>query len=980
MYRSSLRRRNSRLQVPAAQAPGIFRHNGEFTPARFAVSLLAVLLLGGCDPPPHTLPRELKPSFAGITVLPQVYFQGATIPGPALPAALGGDAPLRYALDPAPPPGLTFDAATRVISGTPTETIGPTEFTYTAIDADSDTATLNFTMSVSTISLDSGATELAEWNDPGVAVTVTVSEPPPLAVEVTLEASGTAAPGGDFEFDSSPGSDSVFNGPPDSDSGEDSASVQVVIQAGANGATTTLRSIPDFEEEGTRSIDLSVASANGSRFNGSRPSVSLELLDEGAMFADAKDRLTSATLTLFNNFRQSASDYEFHFSVINFGAAATPSTTMTARIDYEDFAPGQLIGRPLVSRRLRVPELPPGAGIRGRISLPNWLQIRWGPGIYTATAIVFAPRDDYFSRTGGFLDRHSFLIPERGGNPFTCQEFERSVSPGADDPLQPHQWNLQNTGQTAFAVAGGVPGEDLGMETTLAEGPAGQGVEIAVVDTGLEICHPDLRDNMAPGASHNFNTEAWPRSVATDPFNPSASGDHGTSVAGLIAATAKNGIGIRGVAPDARIRGFNMLSAFDRGPDPTISLDSLGASKSEPDSSGVHIFNMSYGFLHGRQGNASRPFVEAIEHGVTDLRDGRGALYVKAAGNGFRVCFALRRQHTFANREAPYRPNDALGCASANGDYNNNLPQLITVGGYNAHGKRASYSAAGANLWVSAPAGESGDLEPAMVTTDQAGQHRGADNNPGVIDLDAVPPDPHGDYRSTFSGTSAATPNTSGAIALLLEAQPELTWRDVKHILARTARKIDPDIEPVRIAFGGKPAVLRHGWITNAAGYNFHNWYGFGAVSVDAAVEMARTIAPGNLGDRASMEFTHEGSAAIPDNDGGGASQTLAVSGVSESANIEAVELILRATHGFPSDLGVTLVSPSGTESIVNPIFNDSLTGDPGGFRDWSLLTNAFYGESANGDWTLRVIDAAPGDVGSLDGWTLKFSLGEHPE
>ena len=106
---------------------------------------------------------------------------------------------------------------------------------------------------------------------------------------------------------------------------------------------------------------------------------------------------------------------------------------------------------------------------------------------------------------------------------------------------------------------------------------------------------------------------------------------------------------------------------------------------------------------------------------------------------------------------------------------------------------------------------------------------------------------------------------------------------------------------------------------------------------------------------------------AIPDNDGDGASQTLTVSGVSESADIKAVELIIRATHDFPNDLGVTLVSPAGTESIVNPIYNDALTSDPGGFRDRSLLSNAFYGESPNGDWTLRVIDAAPGDVGSLD-------------
>ena len=949
--------------------PGNARHGGYPAPARYG-ALLGVLLIGGCEPPPHTLPRELIPSFDGITVLPQTYFEGATIPNPVLPTALGGDAPLRYALDPALPPGLTFDAVTRVISGTPTDTLGPTEFTYTAIDADSDTATVKFTMSVGTISLDADATELAEWNDPGVTVTVTVSEPPPLAVEVTLDASGIATPGGDYEFD----------GSPDSDYGEDNAEVRVVVEAGAVNVTTTLESIPDFDEEGPESIDISVASANGSRFGASPPSVSLELLDEGAMFTDAKDRLTSATLVYFNNFRQTGSAYEFHFSVFNFGAVATPFGLMIVSIYYKDLASGELLGRPLVTRLVLVPELSPRAGFSESIDLPDRLQVRSGPGIYTAAAVMLPPRGDHFSYLEALIDVRTFLVPEGGRNPFTCQEVARPMTPGAEDPLRSHQWNLHNTGQAAFALAGGVPGEDLGMVKTLAEGPTGRGVEIAVVDSGLEICHPDLRGSVAPGSSHNFNTEAWPGSIATDPFNPSTGGDHGTSVAGLIAATAKNGIGIRGVAPDARIRAFNTISAFERALDPTIFLDSLGASEREPDSSGVHIFNMSFGSLHGLQGNAPRPFVDVIEHGVVDLRDGRGALYVKAAGNGFRNCFALRREHMFANQEAPYSPSDALGCVSANGDFNNNLPHLIMVSAFNAHGKRASYSSSGANLWVSAPAGESGDMEPALVTTDQAGHHRGADNRSGAVDLEGGAVDPDGDYRSTFSGTSAAAPNASGAVALLLETQPDLTWRDVKHILARTARKIDPDVEPVRIAFGGKPAVLRHGWIANAAGYNFHNWYGFGAVSVDAAVELARTITPNNLGELTSTVFTHEGSVAIPDNDGGGASQTLQVSGISETANIEAVELILRATHDFPNDLGVTLISPAGTESIVNPIYNDALASDPGGFRDWSLLTNAFYGESPNGDWTLRVIDAAPGDIGSLDGWTLEFSLGEHPK
>lgn len=928
------------------------------------------MLLGACGrhddnaPPP-----DRRPSFGAAEISQQVFFKDATIPELRLPEATGGTTLRNYSLSPPLPSGLSFNAATRVIAGTPAETLEDTEFTYTVRDGDGDTDTLTFNMGIRSLTLEADAPELAEWNDPGVAITVSLSEPVARAVTVTLAVNGSASLGSDYEF----------AGPEAPDPGD--AVVQVSIEAGANRAAMTVQSIRDFEEEGTETIDIKMESANASRFDASGPTVSLELLDEGAMFANAKDRLTSATLALFDKFRQTGTAYEFHFVVLNLGAVTAPPTTLLARIHFEDFAPGQLIGRPLVSRRFRVPELPPGHFVEGHFSLPSWIQVRWGPGIYKASATVFAPAEgDFFSRAGSFVDRTSLLVPRGGANPFTCHEFSRPASPGARDPLLGEQWNLENTGQTAFAAGGGVPGEDLRMTGTLADGPTGRGVEIAVVDSGLEICHPDLANNVSRADSFNFNDEAWPRSIATDPFNPSASGDHGTSVAGLIAATANNGIGIRGVAPGAALRGFNLLSAFDRDMDRTILFDSLGASTKYPDSTQVDVFNMSFGILLGRQGNASGQLRAVFENGATRLRDGRGALYVKAAGNNFRLCLALDRLHHFADDEQPpYSPNDELGCGSANSDVYNNLPYAIAVGGFNARGKRSRYSSAGANLWVSAPAGESGGLEPAMVTTDQAGPHRGADNDRAAIDLDRDPVDPDGDYRSTFTGTSAAAPNTSGAIALMLESQPGLTWRDVKHILARTARKIDADIEPVRIAFGGKPAVLRHGWTANAAGYNFHNWYGFGAVNVDAAVELARTITPDNLGELTGMEFRHEGSVAIPDNDGGGASQTLTVAGVSESANIEAVELIIRATHDFPNDLGVTLVSPAGTESVVNPIYNDALTADPGGFRGWRLLTNAFYGESPNGDWMLRVMDAAPGDIGSLDEWMLNFSLGEHP-
>jgi len=71
-------------------------------------------------------------------------------------------------------------------------------------------------------------------------------------------------------------------------------------------------------------------------------------------------------------------------------------------------------------------------------------------------------------------------------------------------------------------------------------------------------------------------------------------GDHGTSVAGIAAAIHDNGIGGRGVAPGALLRGFNYLAAIDY---EQARFDALGASAQSPDSQSVDIFNMSFGSL-----------------------------------------------------------------------------------------------------------------------------------------------------------------------------------------------------------------------------------------------------------------------------------------------------------------------------------------------------------------------------------------------
>ena len=89
---------------------------------------------------------DSQPSFGTATVSNRTYTAGAAISVLTLPAASGGDGTLTYSLSPAVA-GLSFNATTRVLSGTPT-TVSSYGMTYTARDADGDIATLRFTITV----------------------------------------------------------------------------------------------------------------------------------------------------------------------------------------------------------------------------------------------------------------------------------------------------------------------------------------------------------------------------------------------------------------------------------------------------------------------------------------------------------------------------------------------------------------------------------------------------------------------------------------------------------------------------------------------------------------------------------------------------------------------------------------------------------------------------------------------------------------
>ena len=94
------------------------------------------------------VPVDLMPSFGGATIADIVATQNTAITPVILPPATGGDGTLTYSLSPNLPTGLSFNASTRQLSGTPTALFSQTQFTYTVTDADGDSVRLRFNITV----------------------------------------------------------------------------------------------------------------------------------------------------------------------------------------------------------------------------------------------------------------------------------------------------------------------------------------------------------------------------------------------------------------------------------------------------------------------------------------------------------------------------------------------------------------------------------------------------------------------------------------------------------------------------------------------------------------------------------------------------------------------------------------------------------------------------------------------------------------
>ncbi len=226
------------------------------------------------------------------------------------------------------------------------------------------------------------------------------------------------------------------------------------------------------------------------------------------------------------------------------------------------------------------------------------------------------------------------------------------------------------------------------------------------------------------------------------------------------------------------------------------------------------------------------------------------------------------------------------------------------------------------------------------------------------------------------AGTSLAAPIVSGVVALMLQANPRLGYRDVQEILALTARQ-------VRDSSSQWQYNASRYW--NGGGMHVSHDYGYGEVDGLAAVRLAQDW-PGRqgFGNEALLErplASSKGEFAIPDNDPTGLQYSMGLDDA--QLRVEHVLVQVELRHERPGDLQLVLVSPSGTRSVLMdrpgkpPASDDSQAGDKRFHRqgrlDFIFNTARLRGEPAMGQWQLQVIDWAAGKTGTLERWSLNI-------
>jgi len=321
--------------------------------------------------------------------------------------------------------------------------------------------------------------------------------------------------------------------------------------------------------------------------------------------------------------------------------------------------------------------------------------------------------------------------------------------------------------------------------------------------------------------------------------------------------------------------------------------------------------------------------------------------------------------------------NGLRGPNSSNDQSFENSRFVITVAAADRDGRVSDYSDPGASLLITGfgGPGEGGVGNLNVFATDITGTN-GYNNGSQQIanqTIDAA--------YSGFNGTSAAAPTVSGVIALILEANPRLGWRDVKEILALSASHTGS-------AIGAAPQGPElYSWKINKAdnwnggGLHFSEDYGFGLVNARAAVRLAEnwTGTQRSNNEVSATASVNNLGIVVPDGSTTGSSISL---NVTNNIRIEAADVKLTFEASRVSDLRIDLVSPQGTVSTLIRDLGGSVVNNadqPVTYNGtFTFSATSFMEELSQGNWTVRIYDTALQQVISVSAVTLNL-YGEAP-
>uniref|UniRef100_A0A672QB93 Furin-like n=1 Tax=Sinocyclocheilus grahami TaxID=75366 RepID=A0A672QB93_SINGR len=425
---------------------------------------------------------------------------------------------------------------------------------------------------------------------------------------------------------------------------------------------------------------------------------------------------------------------------------------------------------------------------------------------------------------------------------------------------------------------------DLNVKEAWKQGFTGQGVVVSILDDGIEKNHPDLIQNYDPDASYDVNDgdpDPQPR------YTQLNDNRHGTRCAGEVAAVANNGICGVGVAYNAKIGGVRML---DGEVTDVVEAQSLSLNPHH-----IDIYSASWGPEDDGKtvDGPAKLAKEAFLRGVMEGRGGRGSIFVWASGNGG-------------------REKDSCNCDG----YTNSI-YTLSISSSTQNGNVPWYSEA---------------CSSTLATTYSSG---------GLNEKQIVTTDLRQKCTDSHTGTSASAPLAAGIIALALEANKNLTWRDMQHLVVRTSN----------------PAHLTtNDWKTNGVGRRVSHSYGYGLLDAGAIVALAKNWM--NVGPQRKCVLSL---VSEPRNIGSHLVINKSVDACAGTdtfvSSLEHAQAQLTLSYNRRGNLAIYLISPQGTRSTLLAPRPHDISSD--GFNDWAFMTTHSWDEDPRGEWSLEIENMA---------------------